>query len=46
MWNFIPVLNANDDLIDSIQAEMLLGVKLYGISDIVPGEFKPIKLIS
>lgn len=46
MWNFTPVLNANDDLIDYIQAEMMLGVKLCVISDIVPGEFKSIKLIS
>lgn len=46
MWNLIPVLNANDDLIDCIQPEMLLGVKLCVISDAVPGEFKSIKLIS
>lgn len=46
MQNFISVLNANVDLIDYIEPVMLLGVKLYVISDIMPREFKSIKLIS
>lgn len=42
----MPVLNANDYLIDYIWPEMLLGVKLCVTSDIVPGEFQSIKLMS